>query len=450
MALVRCSEGHVFDVSLSACPTCGEAVATIPSGEQGAKPRGGIEASDQEATLPRDRVALGRGLSASWLLPALTALTLAVFALLLPVLWPEPPIPGSSRRPLETSDRQASAPVKRPSDERPSNAVPNPATSDRIPANGEPVPDVNAEKALAALQPPFKKPVPPASDNDGPNYAAYAAEVLHELSPLSRELLATSRGYFAFTRKDYSEARAWLNTRAAKSNPAAMYWLGVMTERGNGVAQSHVEALRLISASAAAGFQPAQMRLAAIYLHGEYPGVPKDRARARELLLPVAKEVLPAAAKLIEEAGLTPKDIGATMVDFGKLLNRSESEAFKMALELHRQNVGSARYWVGNLALAGNGSGMSRDEALALIREAARIYTSYAIDKLARLAAYDGSANLVEAAVLGHLARINSPSDDEIEVIERTLKPTVRSLSDEKYRDLRVLLSGIVELPHRW
>lgn len=449
MALVRCSEGHVFDVSLNACPTCGEAVAAIPSPDGGGRPIARGDDSGKGKGLPQDTLALGEQSFASWLLPGTTTLTLAAFAILLPVLWPEPPLPGSSRRPSEPSVRPAGETSTLTSDERSSSTRPTPTNSPRVPANGEPAETAKGGNAVAAQQSPVKTVVPPASENDGPNYAAYAAEIRHQLSPLARELLATSRGYFALARKEYSEARSWFNTKAARSNPAAMYWLGIMTERGNGVDQSHNEALRLISASAVAGYPPAQTRLAEIYLRGEYQVVPKDRDRARQWLLPVAKEEFPATAKLIEEAGLTPKDIGPTMVDFGRLLNRSESEAFKMAFELYRQNVGSARYWAGNLALRGQGSGISSEEAEVLIHDAARIYTTYAIDKLARRAAFDAPTNPVEAAALGHIARINAPSEGEIEVIDKTLKSSVRSLSDEHYRDLRVILSGIVELPHR-
>lgn len=60
------------------------------------------------------------------------------------------------------------------------------------------------------------------------------------------------------------------------------------------------------------------------------------------------------------------------------------------------------------------------------------------------------NANPVEAAALGHLARNNAPSEVEIELIDSTLKSTTRSLTDQPYMDLRVLLSGVVELPPRW
>lgn len=452
MALIRCTQGHVFEHSSIACPTCGEAVASAPPPTDDDRP-----AETAAAGVAHDRQrnrwpSTDFGALQQYLLPGAAAAVVAVFVLL-PALWPEPPLPGNSKRQTKMPDASTGTAVETKSGEATAKDTPRPAATGNGLDAASPLRDTTARSDVAThTSPPVEPNVPRAAENDGPSYAAFAAETRNALSPLARELLATSRGYFAFTRKEYSEARTWLTTKAARSNPAAMYWLGLMTEQGKGGPPDHRRALELITASATAGYPPAQTRLAEIYLRGDYPGVAKSRERARQWLVQVAKEAFPGTAKLIEEAGLTPEDIGTTMLDFGKLLSRSESEAYKIAVDLYRQNVGSARYWAGNLLLAGHGRGMSNAEAEVLIEDAARLYTTYAIDKLARLAAFGigRDANPVEAAALGHLARINSASKGEIELIDKTLKPATRSLTDKQYLDLHVLLSGIVELPHRW
>lgn len=447
----RCSQGHVFERGAhDACPHCGEQIATsAPVIDVGGGGKTGPGTNDLFDLVRKHSRALA------------AALTVAVVVALAGTFWGSSlPVAccGSSGSPddVQSVDR-AVTPKPEPREPKISDAGEETleGVSFAPKADPEPVtvaPPTDQKQAGLQSKPGTPNGVPDPTQNDGPNYAVFATETSNALSPLARELLATSRGYFAFTRKEYSEARAWLTTKAARSNPAAMYWLGLMTERGNGGEQSHERAFELIMASAKAGYPPAQTRIAEIYLRGEYPGMDKDRAQARYWLVQVAKEGFPETAKLVEEAGLTPKDIGATMLDFQKLLNNSESEAFKIAADLYHQNVGSARYWAGILALAGKGSGMSNAEAEALIQDAARLYTTYAIDKLARRAASGSGrdANPVEAAALGHLARINAPSEGEIELIDSTLKPTTRSLTDKQYMDLRVLLSGIVELPHRW
>jgi TPR repeat protein len=497
---VRCSQGHVFDRDrFEACPTCGEVVVA------GAGTTGASERERDQGAAPRPPV-----LS----LPTVAGLAgLAALAVIALVWWHRappsereqpPPTPtrqvdgaasgttpadGNSRpEPIAMSGEQGAGQTTakadsppQPSGAREAGSLQGPApesrTADKAGAGGaatKPSSPVDTRGSAADVSegeagtPTPPRPAQRSEPSGGAAGAGQAADITpttavaldpqfaaletkYGLTPLARELLATTRGCFAYGRNAYALAVAWLTSDAARDNPAAMHWLGIMHEKGRGVAQDYREALRLITAAAEAGFYYAQVRLAEIYLHGEYPGVARDADQGRRWLTIAAKEDRPDTRPLLAEAGLDAAAIAPTMTDFDRLLDEQPAKAYRIASELAALNVSSSRYWV---AMLGNrGYGGQTDEAAnqAKIEAAARLYVSYALRTLAQHAAYGigRKKNPVEAVALFGLTRVNVLSNGEAEYVDSEVTSYMLGMTQAQHDDLTVLLRDIWTPPRR-
>jgi TPR repeat protein len=81
--------------------------------------------------------------------------------------------------------------------------------------------------------------------------------------------------------RDAARALPYFRQAAAAHHAAALYFLGVMTQRGEGVPADAAQAAQLFAAAAAAGSAQAMFLLGNAYRSGN--GVPHDERRALEL-----------------------------------------------------------------------------------------------------------------------------------------------------------------------
>ncbi|MDR1486658.1 MAG: sel1 repeat family protein, partial [Deltaproteobacteria bacterium] len=101
------------------------------------------------------------------------------------------------------------------------------------------------------------------------------------------------------TQENYAESFKYLEQAAKKGEFIAQYNLGVMYERGNGVAQSYAEAARLYRLAVEQGYSPAQNNLALLYYVGL--GVKEDKQQARGLFQSAADQGYGLAIKNLDE-----------------------------------------------------------------------------------------------------------------------------------------------------
>jgi TPR repeat protein len=110
--------------------------------------------------------------------------------------------------------------------------------------------------------------------------------------------------------RDAARAREWLLRAAPSRHPSATYFLGVMSQSGQGVKADPAEAARWFQIAAEGGSPDAMFQLANAYRAGA--GVPKDDARAVELYEKAGEMEHPAAlqalamAYMYGELGLKP------------------------------------------------------------------------------------------------------------------------------------------------
>jgi TPR repeat protein len=112
--------------------------------------------------------------------------------------------------------------------------------------------------------------------------------------------------------KDVTRARDWFLRAAPSKHPSAAYFLGVMTQNGQGVKADLVEAARWLEIAAQGGSPDAMFLLANAYRSGA--GVPKNDAKAVELYEKAGEMEHPAAlqalamAYMYGELGLKPDE----------------------------------------------------------------------------------------------------------------------------------------------
>lgn len=478
--LVRCSQGHVFDAASAACPFCGEARAKPPE----ASSQSGAATPAPPSTLRTDPMVIPLPFPLrprTLIIAASTAFLLAVGGLAFLLMPAAKNDDDNGREGLRGRAEQNSQPDQKPAAEARPDQAPvqqaaenkppparvddtkaqiatdastpqaaprnNPDAIDRTRSDSHGQPEKQA--SLDQGQKPPGQPSQPFIDFRDP--IALAFEEKYALSPLARELLATSRGYYAYDRKEFWLAKAWFASDAAKNNPAANYWYGVMLQRGEGVQQDVAEGLRRITAAAQAGLYTAQWRLANIYLKGDVPGVAADPEKGKSWLMLAGKEERGEALKMLAELGVSHSDYEPTLIDLDRALGRSYDDAYKVASKLLEQKTTSGFLWVGNFTSFGNGVPADPVRGRELMMVAARLYAPAALINFANWSA-DGvrtSKNPVEAAALAYIARENAVFADEAQRIDKIIGSIVGMLTAEQYQDLGFLLKGIRTLPRR-
>ena len=98
--------------------------------------------------------------------------------------------------------------------------------------------------------------------------------------PASRVAAELSDGIGAYRKGDFAAARQELE-KVRDQSPLALYLLGIMQIRGEGMPRDMTKGVALLQQAAANGYIAAQYALAVRYLYGS--GVRKDPARARQL-----------------------------------------------------------------------------------------------------------------------------------------------------------------------
>jgi TPR repeat protein len=112
--------------------------------------------------------------------------------------------------------------------------------------------------------------------------------------------------------KDPKRAREWLLLAAPSRHPSAAYFLGVISQSGQGVKADPAEAARWFDIAAQGGSPDAMFLLANAYRIGA--GVPRDEAKAIELYEKAGKMEHPAALQALAmayqygELGLKPDE----------------------------------------------------------------------------------------------------------------------------------------------
>ncbi|WP_437550926.1 tetratricopeptide repeat protein [Sorangium sp. So ce367] len=112
--------------------------------------------------------------------------------------------------------------------------------------------------------------------------------------------------------KDAARARAWLLRAAPSQHPSAAYFLGVMSQNGDGVTADPAEAVRWFEIAARGGSPDAMFLLANAYRAGA--GVPRNDRRAVELYESAGEREHPAALQALAmayrygELGLEPDE----------------------------------------------------------------------------------------------------------------------------------------------
>ncbi len=89
-------------------------------------------------------------------------------------------------------------------------------------------------------------------------------------------------GYAAYERNDYPQALKLFRLSAAQGDAAAMYNLGILYSKEEGVVKDYAEAVKWFRLSAAQGFAMSQHQLGVMYASGK--GVAKDYVRAHSWL----------------------------------------------------------------------------------------------------------------------------------------------------------------------
>lgn len=312
-----------------------------------------------------------------------------------------------------------------------------------------------AGRTVATLVPnttPARVPITaPQSYAAAPDPAIAALEDKYAFTPLARELLATSQGAYAYDRKDYQAAAAWLASDDVKDNPAANFYRAQMAETGHGALQDYATALRFFAESANAGFYWAQLRLGKIYRNGEFPGVPADPQKAKPWLIMAAKEDRGEANRMLSEMGVPKEEIKPTRTDLELALGRSYQEVLAIANTLVSQGSGSAYYWAGDFLHDGKGIEKNPAAGRELLIKGARTYDAPSIIEVAQWS-FDGEAtpkNGTEAVVLGYIARENTVFGADEKMVDKRISQFLERLNDEQYEDARQMLKGIRDIPSR-
>jgi TPR repeat protein len=203
-----------------------------------------------------------------------------------------------------------------------------------------------------------------AADKAGVPEAKPALQAVAEASPLGAALVARAEG-------DAAAARAALQPLAGHGLEAT-YWLGVMTEAGEGGPADPAGAARWYTAAANLGEPHAALALGRLYETGA-PGVPADRDRAfRAYSAARARGLAAPAAAGIGRLDLERRNIKLPPGLPGALRAAQQGEpglAVALLRPMAGQGDAEAQYWLA--ALIGEGRGGDRDEAIRWYRAAA-------------------------------------------------------------------------------
>jgi TPR repeat protein len=154
----------------------------------------------------------------------------------------------------------------------------------------------------------------------------------------------------AYRRGDYETALHLAEPHASGGDPGAQYRLGVIYERGRGVAQDYAEAERWYRKSAVQGFAQAQNNLGHLYEIGH--GVPQDYGEAMKWYRKSAEQGY----------GLAEVNVG-NMYLHGRGVTKDDAEAVQWYRKGAERGNAAAQFNLG--AMYEHGRGTAKDEAEA-------------------------------------------------------------------------------------
>ena len=167
------------------------------------------------------------------------------------------------------------------------------------------------------------------------------------------------RGKAAHERRQYFSALADWKRAADLADPEALYRIGLLYARGEGVVQSIADAVVWYRRAAEAGHNEAQFQLGAIYLNGANP----EQSGANSWFKSAAQRDREAARQNLEllfpNGILSRKNLEAAVRWIGAAANSGKAEAQLIFGEMYRRGLGIAARLraCSPLVLTGGGAG---------------------------------------------------------------------------------------------
>src|SRR5580704_17932400 len=120
----------------------------------------------------------------------------------------------------------------------------------------------------------------------------------------------------AFEKDQQSVLQAVADQKAADTGDVcAMFELGILYQRGEGVPQSYSDAFRWYSAASQKGYDPAKLALGILYHNGW--GVSQDSAKASAFYASAEKSEVPEISRAAKELGLLLHGVGTQVAPGG-------------------------------------------------------------------------------------------------------------------------------------
>lgn len=214
----------------------------------------------------------------------------------------------------------------------------------------------------------------------GNGEALTALDHLRARFPLAEALLARASG-------DHATARAKLETLAKGNDLEALYWRGVMQERGEGGAPDPARAAAWYERGYQRGFGPAALALGRLHETGQ--GVPRDIDQAYRLYGAAGARGVVEAQAAIERLNFERR-FGAppeSTVDGALEAMAAQMRALAASILHPLAAAGDvdAQHWLGTVAEKGRRSPADREEAIRWFRAAALQSDAASAHQLARL-----------------------------------------------------------------
>lgn len=112
---------------------------------------------------------------------------------------------------------------------------------------------------------------------------AKAAQYIERLAQAGDVDMQFNLALQQYNSKNMDDAVKWFKMAAAKGKPGALFYLGLMTFQGTGIAQDKAQGLKLFQKAADMGFLSGYHQLGRAYLDGN--GVEQDLDKAQQLLM---------------------------------------------------------------------------------------------------------------------------------------------------------------------
>lgn len=389
--MVRCREGHFFDVAASSrCPVCGHDVL-----EKSEAPRSGDAGSGGSGNRRQN----GDGIGPQALIfggIAVVATTLLVGAWLAFRGAPEAVVSQESDNSLAiaAADKERGHAPNRYQDhgEEPSAAQsesPSAISPDRVDdkaslraaSDGKVVADPSGTLEHDNVGTSRPEPAPekarpnttplPLPRVTYPPEQAVAAQKALGLSDLLLDSEISAAAAEAMEKEPSPELAALLLQLADRGDVQSKVLLSNAYLSGRGVEQNDQLGLRYLEEAAAAGHGPSRFALATLLLDGNVAA--KDMERARSLMILAAREGLPGTGQALVSMGVDPSSIGPSVAQTVRMCLEGKAEAIAPARQLIADKIAAGSLGLGWYAARFSTDKGLRREAPRLAYDAARL-----------------------------------------------------------------------------